>query len=327
MTLGGSGQPILGIYGTADGDVNSIGLMVARDDRQPPTLPADVVSLTRLQPLRATVGWWQFAARPPEANLWSFSDSQPYVPENLEFCKEFLFAHAPSHIVYALPPDAKSFSAVGYCVGNPDVKFSVLIDGRTKCESGRAGVAPIALDIPLGAKTLELVADKGSFWSNHSHWLMPRLHRCRAAEIGQGKSNNPIKLTECPPLSVPVVGADVFRINQTIDPTPPPQFEHIEPCNEFLFAHAPSHLTYAIPPGAKEFTAIGYNVRSMTVKFRVFVDGRGVYESPVAGIVPIRVPLPDGAKRLDLIVDDFDGNGGDVSFWCYPRFHCPGGSS
>jgi hypothetical protein len=321
MTYGGNGQPVVGVYGTADTDFHALGLMLVRGRDQDPAAPsAGMVSLTRLKPLRTTVGGWAFAVMRPEDRLWSFSESQPYVPEHLEYCKEFLFAHAPSRVVYALPPEAKSFSAVGYCAVSADVKFRVLFDGQVKYESPRAGVVPISVDVPPGAKTLEMVVDDlGNNSYDWSHWLEPRLYPCSAAQIGGSKAGNPVKLTERQPLSVSV-GYYVLYVNQAPSPTPPPHFDRVEPCNELLFAHSPSHLTYAIPPGAREFTAIGHNVRSTTVKFRVFVDGQGAYESPLAGIVPIRVPLADGAKRLDLIVDDFDGNSMDHSFWCYPRF-------
>jgi hypothetical protein len=320
MTLGGRGQPIVGLYGAADRELNSLGLIVACDDRRLPALPSNLVPLTRAQPLRATVGGVAFLTRRSADDIWTLGDFQPYVPERLEYCGELIYAHAPSRLVYGLPSEAKSFTAVGYCVGSGDVKFRVLTDGQVKYESPRVGVVSMAVDIPPGARTLELVVDdlgdRGGDWS---HWLMPRLHSCRAADVGKNETGTPIRLTECQPLLVSV-GAEIFRVNQARGPTLPPRFDEAGPCNEFLFAHAPSQLTYAIPPGATEFSAIGYNVRSTTVKFRVFVDGRGVFESPVAGIVPVHVALPPGAKRLDLIVDDFDGNGWDWSFWCYPRF-------
>jgi hypothetical protein len=324
VTLGGSGQPIVGVYGTAGGELNSLGLMIRSNNRQLPRSPTGAVALARARPLATTVGWSVFVARRPEDALWTFSDSQPFLPERLEYCNEFLFAHAPSRIVYTIPPEARSFSAVGYCVQSCDVKFRVAIDGQVKYESPRAGMVPIAIDIPPGAKTLELVVDDlGNNSSDWSHWLMPRLHFCPAAQIGKDETGSAVKLIERRPLEVKV-GSDVLRINDTLGPMLLPRFDVVQPCNEFLFAHAPSHLTYAVPPGATEFSAIGYNVHSLTVKFRVFVDGQGAYESPLAGIVPIRVPLPPGARRLDLIVDDFDGNSLDASFWCYPRFSSPG---
>jgi hypothetical protein len=201
------------------------------------------------------------------------------------------------------------------------VKYRVLFDGRTAYESEHGGVVPIVIDIPPKAKNLELVIDdNGSPNSDWSYWLTPRLYPCSAAELVAGKARRPIRLTEQKPLSA-TVAHDVFRINNPLGILPPPRLEGVQRCDEYLFAHAPSHLTYAIPAGTKQFTAIGYNVRSLTVKFRVFVDGQGMYESLPAGIVPIRVPLPDGATRLDLIIDEFDGNNTDHSFWCYPRFH------
>ena len=52
MTLGGRGQPVVGIYGAAERELNSLGLIVACGDRRLPALPSNVVPLTRAQPLR-----------------------------------------------------------------------------------------------------------------------------------------------------------------------------------------------------------------------------------------------------------------------------------
>ena len=147
-------------------------------------------------------------------DIWTLGDFQPYVPERLEYCNESLYAHAPSRLVYGLPSEAKSFTAVGYCVKSGDVKFRVLTDGQVRYESPRVGVVSMAVNIPPGARTLELVVDDlGDRSSDWSHWLMPRLHSCRAADVGKGEASTPVRLTECQPLLVSL-GADILRVDQ-----------------------------------------------------------------------------------------------------------------
>jgi hypothetical protein len=69
------------------------------------------------------------------------------------------------------------------------------------------------------------------------------------------------------------------------------------------------------------FTAIGYNIVSQQVKYAVFADGASLFQSPMAGIVPIDLKLPVGTKTIDLKITDEGGYDMDHSMWCYPRLH------
>jgi hypothetical protein len=249
-------------------------------------------------------------------------DYFPLLKEDSNVCEEFLYAHAPSRVTYALPPDAKSFSAIGYCLSGRDVRFRVLGDGEPLVEGRQGSIVPIKCDLPEGCKTIELIVDAlNQRNSGCSYWLLPRfwpIPQERTVLDGEGTHT---KVTQLKPTSTQV-GSNVFLVNRCYGRTPPPvQVFDEAPCDEFLFAHAFSYLTYPIPRGASEFSAIGYCTASATVRFRVFADGRQLLTSRQAGIVPIRVHLPEGAKRLDLVVDPMDSGIADHSYWCYPRFY------
>ncbi|WP_254511713.1 hypothetical protein [Anatilimnocola floriformis] len=91
-------------------------------------------------------------------------------------------------------------------------------------------------------------------------------------------------------------------------------------CREYLFAHAPSSLTYAIPAKAKYFTAISYCALSRTVNFIVRIDGKEAFSVERLPIAPVFVEIPEGAKSLELICDDLGNREFDGSFWCFPAF-------
>jgi hypothetical protein len=89
---------------------------------------------------------------------------------NGQLCKSFIFAHAPSKVVFDLPPDAKRFTATGVCPAgippdrNPDFVgdwiYAVIIDGQQFFRE-RLGDRELAIsvDIPTGARTITLVGD------------------------------------------------------------------------------------------------------------------------------------------------------------------------
>lgn len=91
-------------------------------------------------------------------------------------------------------------------------------------------------------------------------------------------------------------------------------------CTDYIFAHAPSRITYAIPPKAKYFTAVAYCVMSSHVNFVVKVDGKELFSRARRPITPVVVELPAGGKVLELECDDLGGLARDHSSWCYPAF-------
>jgi|SRR5579862_1068683 len=102
-------------------------------------------------------------------------------------------------------------------------------------------------------------------------------------------------------------------------------------CKLYLFAHAPSTVVYDIPAGSKSFLAVGAKLDrnapqvAGTWKYLVVVDGKNVYESPALNEVKdweidISIPLPPGAKEIQLKVDDLGDVTCDWAIWAYPRF-------
>jgi hypothetical protein len=317
--LGGTGQPVLGIHGAVGQDLESLGLMLARTPQSgQPGGSGDEFRLTHHHPLWANVGHYHLWVNSAPGSSW------PWINRDFQFCDEFLYAHAPSKLAFEVPGDARSFSAVGYCVNSKDVSFQVIADGAKIFVSPKAGVVPIKADLPQGAKTLDLVIDDlGNNNRDWSSWLAPRFHRCTAAQIEQldGPDEQATKLTELQRLKEQG-GTGKTAVNRVPQESLAPlRMSREELCDEFLFAHAPSQIVYALPEGAKEFSAIGYCAKSDSVKFRVYADGDLLFQSCRAGIVPVRVPLPKGAKRLELCVDALDDSGSDHSIWCYPRLH------
>jgi hypothetical protein len=91
-------------------------------------------------------------------------------------------------------------------------------------------------------------------------------------------------------------------------------------CADFLFAHAPSKLTYAIPPKSKYFTAVAYAACNAQVKFVVKVDDQILFTSERKPLDTVCIELPEGAKVLQLECDDLGDVFADHSLWCYPAF-------
>jgi hypothetical protein len=99
-------------------------------------------------------------------------------------CKDYLFAHAPSRILYDIPAGATSFSAWGIRTeGDSNVVgtwiYIVKIDGKEVYRSKPLVDYPtlevqIQVPIPAGSKEIELIVDpmKNAF-ADHSIWAVP----------------------------------------------------------------------------------------------------------------------------------------------------------
>ena len=260
---------------------------------------------------------WQLGGGEAE-RIWPLVSREPTV------CRDSYGAHAPSRLKCEIPSGAKAFSAIGYNDSSRTCSYQVLIDGKEVFDSGVTALALVKVDIPLKATVLELVIDEaGNADSDRSYWCYPRFHNVTRDKITDklldGKPS-PLKFL----IASHSVGFGTLTHNRTMDPVLkalPLQFQDAVPCDEFLFAHAPSTVTYRVPDGMTRFSAVGYNVRSQHTKFEVWADARKLYESPQAGIVPIQVKLPGGVKTIELRVNGLGNNGGDLSMWCYPRLH------
>jgi hypothetical protein len=321
FALGCTGERVIGIYTQAGAGLDGIGLVLSR--RQSTTALTDPelgISLTDLIPFRsfATIApYWKRSAD----DAWTMPHHPP-VPREIEYCKEFLFAHAPSRVVYAVPDNMRSFTAVGQCLSSQQVSFQVLADGVLLFKSPAAGIVPIRVNLPRGCRAIELIADPlGDSFGDVAYWLYPRFHPAPITQQleldGHGEHGKCVELT---PLSR-AVGYSFFGVNKAPNNPGPVRLLEETLCDEFVFAHAPSQLTYAIPEGTKEFSAVGY-AALRPVRFRIYVDNHQVFSSRSGcTATPIRVPIPRGAKKLDLVVDQGADSHDDWAFWCYPRFH------
>jgi len=272
------------------------------------------------------VGWASFFVSqiPFIAPRGDYERFWPMIAPEFKICQDFYAAHAPSRIKCEIPQNAKSFSVIGYNDASRTTRFSALVDGVEVYNSGVTDVAIIKLDLKSDAKLLELIIDPVEDQHfDHSFWCYPRYHNVTQDKLTdkmlEGKPNSSLKFT----ISTGTVGANQLthnRVAKGLRSVPLALGDRI-PCDEFLFSHAPSTVSYAVPDGMTRFTAIGYNVLSNHVKYEVWADANRIYESQQAGIVPIDVKLPKGTKTIELKVNDLRDGRNDISIWCYPRLH------
>ena len=314
ITLHGAGRPIVGVHGASGGRVDSLGLVFSRSGAAEPQ--QRTLRLVDASPLWAHVGHGRYRVNAPAE-----FDSWPHIQTGLRDCRELIYAHAPSRLVYPLSAEARSFTAIGHCLRSGSVSFQVAVDGEQVYASERAGLVPVRVDLPTGGKELELIVDPlGGNGFDHSFWLLPRLHPVPVAEVAELDGREPhVKLTRQQPASASTSPGIPMRVDGSPEAYWPAQDVQCRPCSEYLYAHAPSHLVFAVPEGVREFSAIAYCTRSQSVKFRVFADGELLLATERAGIVPIRVPWPPGARRLALVVDPLRNQGYDHAYWCYAR--------
>jgi hypothetical protein len=273
------------------------------------------------------VGWGQFQVNqiPLESAPTEDELAWPLVTAAPSFCEDFYGAHAESRLKCPIPKSAKSFTVYGSNDASRTTVFSVFVDGKELYKSGVTDLARVKLDLPADAALLELiVGGAGDNVHDHSYWCYPRYHTLPTDKLTdkmlEGKlSSTGLKFT----IASGAVGAHKLTYNQPINTltVAPLVAADQKPCDEFLFAHAPSTVSYAVPEGMTRFTAIGYNVRSQHVKFEVWADAKMIYQSPQAGLIPINVKLSKGTRTIELKVNHLGNEGHDVSMWCFPRLH------
>lgn len=143
--------------------------------------PASLVDATTLTPKKSTVGFYTLGVNTNANNLAVFVQGKE--------CKQYLFTHAPSSIVYELPPRTRMFTAVGAKLDKNAAhitgswKHLVYVDGKQIYESkplseAKGAELEISVTLPPGAKEIELriddMGDKGSDWAV---WAYPRFVR------------------------------------------------------------------------------------------------------------------------------------------------------
>jgi serine/threonine protein kinase len=228
----------------------------------------------------------------------------PLVSNNFRMSSDYYGAHAPSRLTSPIPEGAKSFSVVGYNCYSGSTKYLVSADGVPLHETGVTAIALIKVDLPIGARQLELVVDPSGYnFQDHSYWCYPRFHSVSMRQITDKMLDADAGLQKFSIGSANVGYAELTHNESIRDPhvnSAPIHFRDARPCDEFLFAHAPSSIVYDVPDGFGRFTAIGYNVRSRHVSFEVLAEGKQVYKSPQTGVVAIDVKLPAGTSAIQL---------------------------
>ena len=249
----------------------------------------------------------------------------PLITREFRPSGDFYWAHAPSRLKCPIPPGAKSFSVVAMNQGTRSADFMLEVDGQKLHQSGAIETSIIKIDLPPKSTLLELVVDPmGSNFADLSYWCYPRFHSVAANKLLDkqldGKPTS-LKFT----IAASSVGHAGLAHNKHWDDTVKTatvvHFRDAQPCHEFLYAIANSSTKYDVPEGMTRFTAIGYNLQSFSVKYEVLANGKLIYQSPQAGIIPIDVKLPPNTKVIELKVDSLGDNNWDHSLWCYPRLH------
>lgn len=297
--------------------------LITKADRES-DLKNGMVRLVGEKPKTASAKHWRILVNQTPIELGGEGPEcrWPLVTRDFRFCDDYYAAHAPSTITCSIPPGAKSFSVIGYNDASRHAKFLVRVDGNQIHDSKETGIAVIKVDLPDNASLLELVADPAEAKEyDHTAWCYPRFHAVAANRITDqmlDEKPGPLEFTM-------TSGTGEFGVtsHQPFGDghTAPVHFRDALPCDEFLFGHAPSTVTYEVPPNMYRFSAIGYNVLSHSVKYEVWADGERIFQSPLAGITKIDVPLPDGTKKIELRANPDDGEFADQSIWCYPRLH------
>ncbi|WP_395736915.1 protein kinase domain-containing protein [Prosthecobacter sp.] len=110
-------------------------------------------------------------------------------------------------------------------------------------------------------------------------------------------------------------------------------------CKQYLWAHPPSRVEFAIPAGYTSFTATGIGPSHLASgqpvtaygswTYIVEVDGKAVFNSNELRSypgheVPVSVALPAGSKRLTLITETAGDASSDHAFWAAPAFVAEG---
>jgi hypothetical protein len=245
----------------------------------------------------------------------------PRVSREFQFCDDYYGAHAPSRLKCPVPAGAKSFSVVGYNCASGSSKFQIEVDGKRVHSSNTANIDIIKVDLPPKASFIQLIADPGeNSGYDHVYWCYPRFHTLTAERVTD-------KMLDGKPGPLPSVvassevGAASLTHNKSIVNSVPVNFRDAVLCHEFIFAHAPSSIKYEVPDGMARFSATGSTPFSNSAKYEVWADGKLIYSSPQAGLVPIDIKLPARSKVIELKIDHLDEATADHSYWCYPRLH------
>jgi len=91
-------------------------------------------------------------------------------------CFEYIWAHAPSDLVFEIPSGSKQFTAYALSQSSQAVRFIVMIDGKEKFAQEPGGKnIPVNVMIPEGAKRIQIIVNTVGSSNNaaHSLWAYP----------------------------------------------------------------------------------------------------------------------------------------------------------
>lgn len=230
------------------------------------------------------------------------------------------------------PTTATLLAPAGYAVAEVHARADDVVRGMRlvycRLRNGRLDRSDVATSDWFGGNTGQKCMFKspddrpipgvfGSVWS-----AVDSLGLILTKPSEQG-SPGTVRLVDLRP-SFAEVGYASFRRNHDEAAAAWPVFDR-RLCDEFVFAHAQSHLVYPVPEGAERFSATGYcRLRNGEVRFRVFADEKLLWQSEPAGLAKCSVELPKGARRLHLLVDPMSEGAYDHSSWCQARFEGAG---
>lgn len=274
--------------------------------------------LTKQTPLKNKADWI-------DAKRVSTPTSPP-IPVNANFtghCPEYLLALQSTTVKYPIPRDAKSFTTVVQNTVQRFANVTVAIDSKEVFNVDSASCERIALDLPVGAKTLELRISNSHSDYIKCYLLYPRLHRSSLRTLAGDVQPNDVILASLKPETM--IG-EALRSTATSTDEELLLCPAVVPpgtaCRDYLEDHALSNAEYEVPSGANRLRFVGYAKNNETLSFVVLIDGKRVHATPGGGIRKVDIPIPAGAKTVSLNIEAPKGNLDGRAVWCFPRFVC-----
>ncbi len=124
-----------------------------------------------------------------------------------------------------------------------------------------------------------------------------------------------VRLIDLEPV-IAIVGRYAYSVNQGGSPSIRPD---VELATEYLYVHAPSRIRYPVPEGMKSFSVVAYRPRWWSVKFKVMVGNKTLFDDKPGTFTIIRVDLPPGTDEIGLVVERAADPG--HACWLVPRLH------
>ena len=102
-----------------------------------------------MTPTSVQVGFGQFSVNSNPANPTLVL----MVPERVQFSSDFVCGFPPSDLTYAIPADARMFSAVAYSMAGA-MPVQIYVDDILVHQTTQTGLENVVVDLPGGSKTI-----------------------------------------------------------------------------------------------------------------------------------------------------------------------------